>query len=511
MNSNVLYKTNKRGKFMKRLFLIAMLTISMAFFGCQNKSEKKDDTNKTEVTETTENKNEKKDEKKESKDEKKDEKKETAEKPLDENTKKELLDKAKNSTALLQEKKFDEFKKNISDNFKKATEGQDLDVFTMLEKELGAFKGVKSSEVKQMQGRTLVDSRLEFEKGTVDQFVAFDDKNAVDGINYLNMLKYILPEEGETAVTVDAGTGFPVDGMIKMPKGEVKAAVVLVDGSGPSDMNFRLGDNKMMKNLSDQLADKGVAVLRFNKRTYQYAKEIAEKGMQNKVLVKDEFIDDAAAALKLLAKTDGVPKDKIFLLGHSQSAAYLPAINKESGNIAKGYILASGTPKNIAEVSKLQYEEIIKSMDKEKQKDQIASIEGKYKEYSELLKKVPTMSDEELKKPENYPFGIPGEYIKDSMKYEPLKMYKETELPVLIRNAEFDKQVPVSETKTWEEALKGKDNVDIGTIKGANHLMQPSDGSIGIMEVITKEYQKNAPIVDQFINDVVQFMEKNTK
>lgn len=498
---------------MKRLFLIAVLTISMAFFGCQNKNEKKDDTNKTEVTETTENKDDKdkKEESKEDKKEDKEEKKETAEKPLDENTKKELVAKAEEATKLLQEKKFDEFKKKISDNFKKATEGQDLDVFKMLEKELGAYKGFKSSDVKQMQGKTIVDSRLEFEKGTVDQFVGFDEKNNIDGINYLNMVKAILPEEGETAVTVDAGAGYPVNGMIKMPKGEVKAAVVIVDGSGPNDMNFRLGDNQMMKNLSDQLADKGIAVLRFNKRTYQYAKELAEKGLQNKIMVKDEFIDDAAAALKLLQNTKGVPADKIFLLGHSQSASYLPAINEEAGNIAKGYILASGTPKNIAEVSKLQYEEIMKSMDKEKQKDQIAAIEGKYKQYSELLDKVTTMSDEELEKPENYPFGIPGAYIKDSMKYEPIKMYSETDLPILIRNAEFDKQVPATETKTWEEGLKGKDNVDIGTIKGANHLMQPSDGSIGIMDIITKEYQKNAPIVDQFVNDVVAFMEKVVK
>lgn len=496
---------------MKRLLLIAVLTISMAFFGCQSNSEKKEDTNKTEVTETTENKEDNKDKKEESKEDSKEEKKDVAEKELDENTKKELLEKAKNATELLQQKKFDEFKKVISDNFKKATEGQDLDVFTMLEKELGAYKGFQTSEVKQMQGRTLVDSRLDFEKGTVDQFVAFDENNNIDGINYLNMVKAILPEEGETAVTVDAGTGFPLKGMVKMPKGEVKAGVVLVDGSGPNDMNFRLGDNQMMKNLSDQLAEKGIAVLRFNKRTYQYAKELAEKGLQNKILIKDEFIDDAAAALKLLANTEGVPADKIFLLGHSQSASYLPAINEESGNVAKGYILASGTPKNLAEVSKLQYEEIIKSMDKEKQKDQIESIEGKYKQYSELLDKVPTMTDEELAKPENYPFGIPGAYIKDTLRYEPMKSYQETELPMLIRNGEFDKQVQPTEVKTWEEGLKGKENVDVATVKGANHLMQPSDGSIGLMDVITKEYQKNAPIVDQFINDVVAFIEKSVK
>ena len=187
---------------------------------------------------------------------------------LDEEKKKTLEENTKTLTELLAKRDFDKFKENISEEFKKATEGQDLDVFKMLEEELGAYKEITKTEVETQNGYYLTDSTLKFEKGTVDQTIAYNSEMVADGINFLNMKKDIIPEEGEKAITLDAGTGYPVKGMIKMPKGEVKAGIVIVDGSGPNDMNMTLGENKMMKHLSDQLAEKVIAVLRFNKRTY---------------------------------------------------------------------------------------------------------------------------------------------------------------------------------------------------------------------------------------------------
>lgn len=493
---------------MKRLFLIAVLAVTMTFSACKTNDTKVDD----KKVETTEN-DAKTDEKdnKENEDKKDDKENKVEEAKLDEEKKKTLEEKTKTLTELLAKRDFDKFKESISEEFKKATEGQDLDVFKMLEQELGAYKEIVKTEIETQNGYYLTDSTLQFEKGTVDQTIAFNGEMVADGVNYLNMKKDIVPEEGEKEITLDAGTGYPVKGMIKMPKGEVKAGIVIVDGSGPNDMNMTLGQNKMMKHLSDQLAEKGFAVLRFNKRTYQYGKELAKIGMQNKTLIKDEFIDDAAEGLKTLAKEQGIPTDKLFILGHSQSGSYLPVINETAGNLAKGYIILSGTPTNIAELSKKQLEKVIEEGSENADEEQVKMMKQNIKTNDELLKKIETMSDEELNKPENYPFGIPGVYVKDLMKYDPIKLYNDSKLPIFIRIAEFDKQVPISELELWKNGLDKNENDSIEEVKGANHMMQPSDGKTKLANLITDEYQKDAPIVSSVIDDIAAWIEKITK
>ena len=493
---------------MKRLFLIAVLAVTMTFSACKTNDTKVDD-KKVETTEDAAKTDEK--DNKENEDKKDDKENKVEEAKLDEEKKKTLEEKTKSLTELLAKRDFDKFKENISEEFKKATEGQDLDVFKMLEKELGAYKEITKTEIETQNGYYLTDSTLQFEKGTVDQTIAFNGEMVADGVNYLNMKKDIVPEEGEKEITLDAGTGYPVKGMIKMPKGEVKAGIVIVDGSGPNDMNMTLGQNKMMKHLSDQLAEKGFAVLRFNKRTYQYGKELAKIGMQNKTLIKDEFIDDAAEGLKTLAKEQGIPTDKLFILGHSQSGSYLPVINETAGNLAKGYIILSGTPTNIAELSKKQLEKVIEEGSENADEEQVKMMKQNIKTNDELLKKIETMSDEELNKPENYPFGIPGVYVKDLMKYDPIKLYNDSKLPIFIRIAEFDKQVPISELELWKNGLDKNENDSIEEVKGANHMMQPSDGKTKLANLITDEYQKDAPIVSSVIDDIAAWIEKITK
>lgn len=493
---------------MKRLFLIAVLAVTMTFSACKTSDTKVDD-KKVETTEDAAKTDEK--DNKENEDKKDDKENKVEEVKLDDEKKKTLEEKTKSLTELLAKRDFDKFKENISEEFKKATEGQDLDVFKMLEKELGAYKEITKTEIETQNGYYLTDSTLQFERGTVDQTIAFNGEMVADGVNYLNMKKDIVPEEGEKEITLDAGTGYPVKGMIKMPKGEVKAGIVIVDGSGPNDMNMTLGQNKMMKHLSDQLAEKGFAVLRFNKRTYQYGKELAKIGMQNKTLIKDEFIDDAAEGLKTLAKEQGIPADKLFILGHSQSGSYLPVINETAGNLAKGYIILSGTPTNIAELSKKQLEAVIAEGSENADEKQVEMMKQNIKTNDEILKKIETMSEEELNKPENFPYGIPGVYVKDLLRYDPIKLYNDSKLPVFIRNAEFDKQVPVSEMELWKKGLDKNENDSIEEVKGANHMMQPSDGKTKLANLITDEYQKDAPIVSSVIDDIAAWIEKITK
>ena len=61
-------------------------------------------------------------------------------------------------------------------------------------------------------------------------------------------------------------------GTLLVPKGEGPfPAAVLVQGSGPSDRDESVGALKPFRDLAEGLAERGVAVYRFDKRTYVYS------------------------------------------------------------------------------------------------------------------------------------------------------------------------------------------------------------------------------------------------
>ena len=80
---------------------------------------------------------------------------------------------------------------------------------------------------------------------------------------------YVIPEEiDEVDVTVGA-SGWALPGKLTFPKGvRPYPVVVLVHGSGPHDMDETLGPNRPFKDLALGLASAGIAVLRYDKRSY---------------------------------------------------------------------------------------------------------------------------------------------------------------------------------------------------------------------------------------------------
>ena len=75
---------------------------------------------------------------------------------------------------------------------------------------------------------------------------------------------------------------------------------MLVAGSGPQDRDETLPPNKSIRYLAWGLASKGIAVLRYEKRTKVYAARLRSGGELNTLTVKEEVIDDALEAVALL-------------------------------------------------------------------------------------------------------------------------------------------------------------------------------------------------------------------
>ena len=112
-----------------------------------------------------------------------------------------------------------------------------------------------------------------------------------------------VPGLGELpgTLTVPAGNGpFP--------------AVVLLQGSGASDRDEAIGSLKPFRDLAEGLAETGIAVYRFDKRSYVYGMELAAN---RQITLEDEYLEDAVNAVQLLARQDRIDPDRISVLGHS--------------------------------------------------------------------------------------------------------------------------------------------------------------------------------------------------
>lgn len=147
-----------------------------------------------------------------------------------------------------------------------------------------------------------------------------------------SLISLIAPAyPAQAAPVVKSFDGYELEYTIDYP--EVKDAsmvIVLIHGSGQHDMDEDLSavsagkKNPFFADVSGALVKKGFAVIRYNKRSYQWMKTaekdpafVKSKGF--KKFTEDPlgyFVKDAAAFAGFAAKT--FPKAKVYLLGHSE-------------------------------------------------------------------------------------------------------------------------------------------------------------------------------------------------
>lgn len=366
--------------------------------------------------------------------------------------------------------------------------------------ETGSYIGLPSD------GYEILEMTLVFEKASLIQRAVFDSSNRISGLFYRNgeveapAAESTLPDNiTETSVTVDAEDGYPLKGMLTLPKeGAPVGAVVLVHGSGPSDMDGTVGGNKIFRDLAYSLAEKGVAVLRYDKRTYTYGAEMTQKG--DSITIDDEVARDAIAAVKLLRAREEIEGSKVYLLGHSMGGGLLAYINS-LGAEAAGYIIMAGTPRNLWELSAEQ--NLLAADELESGGDEDSAAEIRHFVDTETIKG----NNLDSLNPGETLFGIPVEYLQDLDRIDAIALHMADKLPALILRGEKDRQVYAKDYTLWQEGLSKHPDANFISYPGLNHLFGEYTGEeVPFSQMVSVEYGQSTPVSGDVINDIASWI-----
>lgn len=380
-------------------------------------------------------------------------------------------------------------------------------IWTQLEQQAGRFRSFGDPRASKAAAFDVVYVPAKFEKASFDLQIVFDADNRIAGF-------YIKPagaEQQETAEykrppydrpgryteqDVEFGDpGWKLKGKLTLPKTKKPApAVVLVHGSGPHDADETIGSNKPFRDLAGGLSSKGIAVLRYEKRTFAHRLKLAARGT---ITVREEVIDDALAALAFVRGESAIDSSRVFLLGHSMGATLAPHVAEEDGRLA-GVILLAAAARDVFDVL-------------EEQLSYIASLPGPKQAANQKL-------HEEIRRAigdyragrsgEDTPvLGVPISYWNDINKLEVSSPQAARRLHcrLLILGGGRDYQVTRADFDLYKKALEGRKNAAFAWQNDMNHLFIRGEG-----KATPDEYARPGNVDPEVVKKIALWISKNS-
>jgi hypothetical protein len=373
--------------------------------------------------------------------------------------------------------------------------------------QVGSFQELVATRTMEQQGYDVVLVTTQFQHAQLDVRVVFDDQDRIAGLFFVpaeeasELPEYTPPayvdrsafEEQEITVGIEPWT---LPGTLSLPTGEGPfPGVVLVHGSGPNDRDETIGPNKPFRDLAWGLASQGIAVLRYEKRTREYATELA--GTLENFTVNDETVEDARAAVALLSQTEKVDPDKIYVLGHSLGGTMAPRIAELSPEV-DGLIIMAGSTRPLEDLV-LDQTTYLFNLDEtlsEEEQEQLETLEEQVARVKDPALSANTPASE-------LPLEIPAAYWLDLRDYQPALVAEALPQPMLILQGSRDYQVTEQDFQIWQETLSERQDVTLELYPDLNHLFMTGEGPGS-----PQEYQEPGHVVEQVIQDIAAWIKK---
>jgi len=341
-------------------------------------------------------------------------------------------------------------------------------------------------------------TKVDFEKKSWVLKIVFNKQAYISGL-FIEPLKmpYQPPAYADESLFYEykktlADPNFPVDGLLSIPKKAKQIPVVIiVAGSGPNDKDLTIGSKRIYKDIAWGLASKGIAVFRFDKRTYTYGKELAQKADFN---IDDEYTKDVQLAVKLLQAQAEIDPNQIYVLGHSLGGHLLPYVAGKVKGV-KGFIGFGANYSGLPELMAYQADFLSQDLPA---KQQEAYQELKQKALYARDRFSPNSPNDSL------PDGLTAKYLLSLNQAAPKNHLKTlSKKPFLFIQGEKDYQVPTSELTKWQAAIYPMKNAKVSfiSLENINHI-----GAEELGKMSPASYEKPGNVSPLLINEIAKFV-----
>jgi dienelactone hydrolase len=385
--------------------------------------------------------------------------------------------------------KYDDFLQMSTADVQKSLPAAELAKLGATIKTYGAMEKIGDAAATRSGPNSIVVFPAKFANQNINFRIIVNSSGLVSGFFQLpGGVNWQRPEYSQPAsfkerdVTVGEGE-WKLPGTLTVPVGAGPfPAVVLVHGSGPNDRDETVGGAKVFKDLAEGLASRGIVVLRYEKRTFQYRARIA--AIKN-YTVQDETVEDAVNALAAVRAQAEVNGSRVFIIGHSLGGYVAPRIAEQDGKLA-GIVLMAG---NVRPLEDLLVDQVTYMGITGKQLENAKAIQANVKKLEKGDEDSPSL------------VGVPASYWLDLKGYDPAAAAKKLGIPMLILQGERDYQVTMADFALWKTGVGNSKGVVMKSYPALNHLFVAGEG-----KSLPAEYSRPGHVAPAVIEEIAKFV-----
>ncbi|MFC7072474.1 alpha/beta hydrolase family protein [Halovenus rubra] len=362
----------------------------------------------------------------------------------------------------------------------------------------GPFQRIGETEEIVQGGFDGVDMALEFERGTHVMRVLVDNEEGFSTVGIFANDQYQRPDYVDTErfnikeATVETESCL-MDATLTVPTdAQDVPGVVLVHGSDPpaiggADKDLSTGGSKPFKDMAEGLSSRGVAVLRYDRRSHACPNSLSAAEWTLDAIT----VDDPLVALEQLRGVDAVDSTRTVVAGSSLGGLAAPRIAKRDEDLA-GIAMLAGPARNFYEIFIEQFDHL--ATVGEYEWTQMANVHERWKDRIDRIRNG-DYSDGDII------LDYPGALWRTVDEYDQIGTAQEIDTPAFILQGDRDYQVsPEEDFGRWQTELADRPDTQFQLYENLNHIFQYAEGPS-----TRSEYSLANPVDKSVIEDIASW------